>query len=63
MARKEKTPDMRNGMWERGPVKVDEIQDRAQQARVNIDPDNPRIFVPARWFSQKARQRISKHII
>ncbi len=46
MARKEKTPDMRNGMWERGPVKVDEIQDRAQQARVNIDPDNPRYIRP-----------------
>jgi len=46
MARKDSKPDMRNGMWERGPVKVDEKADRAQQARVNIDPDNPRYVRP-----------------
>jgi hypothetical protein len=46
MARKEAKPDLRNGMWERGPVKVDENQDRAQQDRANIDPDIPRYVRP-----------------
>jgi hypothetical protein len=46
MARKEKSADMRSGMWERGPVKVDENADRTQQARVDIDPDNPRYVRP-----------------
>ncbi|HEY2032800.1 MAG TPA: hypothetical protein VGH02_03865 [Rhizomicrobium sp.] len=44
---KEKKRDMRDGMWERGPVELDQGHGEAeQQARENIDPDNPRIVRP-----------------
>lgn len=44
---KEKKRDMRDGMWERGPTELDSGRGEAeQQARVNIDPDNPRLVRP-----------------
>jgi len=47
MAKKEQKPDMRNGMWERGPADLDEGRgEMEQQARENIDPDNPRLARP-----------------
>ena len=53
MAKKEKKRDMRDGMWERGPVELDQGRGEAeQQARENIDADNPRIVRPG--FSTQA---------
>jgi hypothetical protein len=44
---KEKKHDMREGMWERGPVELDGgRQEALQQERENIDPDNPKIVSP-----------------
>jgi hypothetical protein len=45
----EKKQDMRRGMWERGPVEGwngKTVYEGAEQARENIDPDNPRIVRP-----------------
>jgi hypothetical protein len=48
MATKEKKPDLRNGMWERGPAEdLNEGRGEAeQQAREDIDPDNPPLARP-----------------
>ena len=47
MAKKEQKRDMRDGMWERGPVELDQGRGEAgQQARENIDPNNPRLVRP-----------------
>lgn len=47
MAKQEKKRDMRDGMWERGPVELDQgLGEAEQQARENIDPDNPRLVRP-----------------
>ncbi|HSC61598.1 MAG TPA: hypothetical protein VLC29_10225 [Rhizomicrobium sp.] len=48
MAKKEKKQDMRNGMWERGPAEDlnGGREEALQQARENIDADNPRIVRP-----------------
>jgi hypothetical protein len=45
----EKKRDLRKDMWERGPVEGWNGEGRGeaeQQARENIDPDNPRIVRP-----------------
>jgi hypothetical protein len=47
MTKKENKHDMRDGMWERGPVDMDGGRGEAeQQARENIDPDSPRLARP-----------------
>lgn len=47
MAKQEKKHDLRDGMWQRGPVEMNEGRGEAeQQARENIDPDNPDIVRP-----------------
>ncbi|MBS0273949.1 MAG: hypothetical protein JSR55_06005 [Proteobacteria bacterium] len=47
MTKREKKHDMRDGMWERGPADLDEGRGEAeQQAREDIDPDNPRLARP-----------------
>ena len=47
MAKQEKKRDMRDGMWERGPVELDQgLGEGEQQARENIDPDSPRLVRP-----------------
>jgi len=47
MAKREKKRDLRDGMWERGPADMNGGRGEAeQQARENIDPDNPRYARP-----------------
>jgi hypothetical protein len=44
---KAKKRDLRDEMWQRGPADVDSGKGEAlQQARENIDPDNPGIVRP-----------------
>ena len=55
---KEKKRDMRDGMWETGPAELNGGRgELEQQARENIDPDNPRLAKPG--FDQQAPGQIS----
>ncbi|HSM96793.1 MAG TPA: hypothetical protein VLT91_12160 [Rhizomicrobium sp.] len=57
---KEKKRDLRDGMWERGPVEMDQGRGEAeQQARENIDPDSPRPVRPG--FSTQAPGQTTSH--
>lgn len=47
MAKHEKKHDLRDGMWERGPVEGWNGRGEAiEQEREDIDPDNPSIVRP-----------------